>query len=155
MTEVWDEQFARAESKLEGDSLGLQEPEEEYPSGELISLLHIGNLSKEVNIRGHLVRLRTLTMGEELEVGPLIQRYNGTPEEGRAYACAVVASAIESVDGKPLVLSLGKEESIGIQQQKFDYLRSRWYWPVIQEVYEEYVALQREQLAALQELQSK
>lgn len=157
MSEVWDDAFDQAsggEVELLGIDTPVDETDDELPSEALVGLINVGRLTKEFSLYGDDLRLRTLKVGEELEVGLLISKWSGTPEEGRAYAVAMVAAAIESVNGKPLVSMLGPS-SDDLIRRKFDYVRTKWYWPAIQEIYEEYVKLQGEQLKALQELRSK
>lgn len=148
---VWDEQFIDA-GDGDVELLGLED--DERPSDALVSLINAGRLTKEVLIGGNSVRLRTLTMDEELECGLLIKPYTDTPEEGRAYICAVVASAVESVNGESLVVVMSADESK--QRKQFNYVRKNWYYPIIERVYQEgYIPLQREQLAALDEFRGK
>lgn len=155
MTEGWDEQFAQANSDVE--LLGvdpIDEADEGLPSEALVGLMNIGRLTKDVTLYGDDIVLRTLKVGEELEIGLLIQKWTGTPEEGRAYAVATVAASIESLNGKRLVGQLGPSE-VDELRRKFEYVRTKWYWPTIQLIYEEYITLQREQQLALDELRLK
>lgn len=153
MTEVWDEKFAQ----VDDGPLGLDPPiEEETVSNDLLTLLGGRRLYKEEIFFGQKIRLRTLRAGEELECGLLVSRYNGTPEEGRAYITAVVAAAIDSVNGLPLVESLGPIDEEEQVKRQFDYVRTRWYWPQIQRIYEQgYIPLLDELRLALDEIQSK
>lgn len=156
MTTVWDEAYdAAASEEPDVELLGIDAaPDEGLPSEALVALINLGELSTEVKLYGHMFRIRTLRIGEELEIGQLISRYSETPEEGRAYACAIVAASIVSVDGRALVL-----EAIGPHEQtlgrKFDYVRSNFFWPVIEALYEEVVKLRLEQQQALEELRLK
>jgi hypothetical protein len=160
MSEGWDEQFAQATQAPDVELLGIDENDsldevnEELPSEALVGLMNIGRLTKDISIYGDDLRLRTLKIGEELEVGLLISKWTGTPEEGRAYAVATVAATIETLNGKKLVQTLGPSNDDELRR-KFDFVRTRWYWPVIQQIYEEYIGLQREQVKALEELRSK
>ena len=154
---VWDEAFDQAnsgEAELLGVDAPIEETDDELPSEALVGLLNAGRLSKKITLYGDDIRLRTLKIGEELEIGLLIQKWTGSPEEGRAYAVATVAAAIETLNGRPLVQQLGPSRDDELRR-KFDFVRTKWYWPSIQEIYEEYVALQADQLKALEELRSK
>jgi hypothetical protein len=149
---VWEEPF---DTNAPVATLGLDEPEEEGDISDAVTgLLFVGRLTKDVSVRGHTISLRTLLAGEELQVGLAIKQWADTPEEGRAYACAVVAAAVEAVDGKPLVASLGPNQE-DLIQRKFRYVTSNWHYPVIAEIYKHYVALQREQAEALDEFSKK
>lgn len=154
MTEVWDEE---AERRLSSEPLGLEEPEEDVaPTDALLALLTGQRLYKEEIRFGQAIRLRSLKMGEELECGLVVQRYNGTPEEGRAYTTALVGAAIESVDGLPIVETLGPMSDDERVRRQFEYVRKNWYWPHIQIIYEEiYLPLLREVGTVLAELQLK
>src|SRR5687767_8220248 len=134
---VWDREFDEREVESGEDVEWVEEPEQpEGPvSDEVLGLLHLGRLSSSMKIRGHDVRLKTLTMDEELEVGLLIQPFSNTEWQGRALATGLVAASIETVDGKPLVEALGPGEQT--LRRKFDYVRKNMYWPVILALYEE------------------
>jgi hypothetical protein len=152
LTEVWNEQFS--ERAINDDTLGLDDPE--VLSNEVITLLDGGRLYKELNIGGQQVRLRTLLTGEELECGLLVSKYNGSPEEGRAYIAAVVGAAIETIDGRPIASGLGPISDDERVRRQFDYVRKNMYWSHIQTLYERgYIPLLDELRQALEELQSK
>jgi hypothetical protein len=151
MGQVWDEAFAQAEDQGDEELLGVDV--EDVPSDALLTLLHVGRLTKEVNSYGNTIVLRTLKSGEELELGVIIKKYADTPEEGRAFAVATVAASIESLNGKPLVNRLGPDDEDYLRRS-FNIVR-KWYWPVIEGLYEECVLLRKDQVAALQELRSK
>ena len=151
----WDREF---EERLE-DATWLEEPEEEETELEPIpqdiySLLNLGELSQEFDVRGHKVVLRTLKVGEELEVSTFIQPFVGTIDEGRALATATVAASIVSLDGNPIVRELGPDENV--LRKKFDFVRTKMYWPVIKLIYEEaYAPLVERQMEAISEFQKK
>ena len=149
MTEVWDEVF---DERTE-EPLGL---EPEQVSEEFLTLLNGQRLYHEENFFGQRVRLRTLTAGEELECGLLVSKYNGTPEEGRAYIVALVGAAIDSVDGRPIVESLNPIDNEERVKRQFDYVRKTWYWTQIQYIYERgYLPLLDKLNKSLEELRSK
>ena len=149
---AWDEKFDSLESPELPDSvLGIED--EELFSEDTLSLLNVGRLTHEITVRGHVIRLRTLKIGEELQIGLLIKKYTGSPEEGRAYTCAVVAASIDSIDGHPLVGSFSSDEDY--LTRKFDYVRSKLYWPVIKEIYDGYIDLLGRQADSLEELDGK
>lgn len=179
MDEYWDREFERASADT--DDLEL-EPELEYAeqiqdidpeldadlpfeheeydftlddlSQEFTGLLTLGKLVKKIDLYGHTFIIRTLKVGEELEVGLIADKYRQTNEAGRAYATAVVAAALERVDGKPPVVPIGPSED-SILQEKYEFVRSRYYWPIVRKLYESYVDLVRQQEEALEELIKK
>lgn len=152
---IWDREFERS-SVGDEEVEWVEEPEqpEEPISQEVIGLLNLGSLTTNMEVRGHEVRLRTLTMDEELEVGLLIQPYRDTEWQGRALATGLVAASIQAVDGKPLVEALGPNENT--LRRRFDYVRKNMYWPVIRVLYEEgYIPLVEQQVQALKEFRKK
>lgn len=154
----WDRQMDEPEAEV-GQEGWVDDPTEvvpvdDAPSRPLLGLLNLGELQARINVHDHDVVLRTLKMDEELEIGLLVQRFQGTLEEGRALATALVAASIESIDGKPLTATLGPQENS--LQRKFDYVRTRMYWPIIRILYEEgYIPLIEQQVAALEEFRKK
>lgn len=150
----WERQI---DDPIDSEQGWLEEPEAEQtepPSQEIIALLNLGELEAKLNVRDHDIILRTLKMDEELEVGLLVQRYRDTLEEGRALATALVAASIKSIDGKPIVATLGPEENL--IRRKFDYVRTRMYWPAIRIIYEEgYLPLVEQQVKVLDEFRKK
>lgn len=130
-------------------------PDDLPPSPELINLLNLGELKARLDVRGYEVWIKTLKVSEELEIGLLIQPYVNTIEEGRALATATVAAAIESIDGRELVGEIGPDGR-DLLKKKFDYVRTRMYWPVIKILYEEgYIPLVQQQVDAIKEFRKK
>lgn len=126
----------------------------DFPSQEVLGLLNLGELQAKINVRDYEVVLRTLKMDEELEISLLIDEYKGTIDEGRALATALVAASVVTIDGRPLVTTLGPGEDK--VRRKFDYVRTRMYWPVIRILYEEgYIPLVEQQVNALDEFRKK
>lgn len=147
----WDREIA-AHSNTDED--WVEESKPETVSTNIVSLLNLGELKAKFHVRGSEIVLRTLKMDEELEIGVLVDKYVRTIEEGRAIATAVVAASIESVNGLPIATSLGPDDNV--LQKKFDYVRTKMYWPVIKMIYEEaYIPLVEQQLVALEEFRKK
>lgn len=118
-------------------------------------LLNLGYLTEELTLGGNDIVLRTLYIGEELEIGLITKDYKDTTEEGRAYATALVAAAIERVNGKPIVQKLGPSDK-DFLQRKFEHVKAGYFWPVIRELYEQgVVPLLQRQARAIDELRSK
>ena len=117
-------------------------------------MLTVGKLSATVTYAGHEFVIRTLTIGEELAIAEICRPYDDTIAQARALATATVAAAIESVDGMPLMRSIGPDESAAIRQ-KFNFMKSRWYWNIIGHIYQEYLNLLQQQLTAFEELRGK
>lgn len=153
----WDREFESRQAVVD-ETEWLDEPDEEASEEvipqDVISLLNLGELQQEFDIRGHKVILRTLKVGEELEISTFIQPFVGTIDEGRALATATIAASIVSYDGNPLVRAVGPDENL--LRKKFDFVRTKMYWPVIRMIYEDcYSALLDRQVEAIREFQKK
>ncbi len=140
--------------RVEGEELPVEEVYdpalEEDPSAELVGLLYLGKLQKMVHWGGHYFSIRTLTMGEELEVAQLVREMEDTRDSGRAYATGIVAAALETVDGHVPVQPLGPDDR-DLLARKYEEVK-KWYWGTIRAVYDEYVNLAEQQFQAFDEL---
>jgi len=144
---VWEEAFEQA------DELNALVEEPSPISSDLTTLLELGKLEETVEIGNRKVRIRTLKIGQELEVGLLTKEYQGTSEQLRAEITAIVAAAVVSVDGEPLITSLGPTDDT--LNSRFNYVNENFYWPVIRLIYQRYSDLQERAEAALKELDEK
>lgn len=150
------------EDRLDNADLDFPQLEEQPFDEELNSLsldaqglVNLGYLTEDVQLGGNEIVLRTLYVGEELEVGLLTQQYKGTDAEGQAWQTAMVAAAIERVNGKPIVTRLGPSDKDYLQR-KFEFVKANYFWPVIRQVFEDgMVPLLRRQATAVEELRSK
>jgi hypothetical protein len=157
-SEVFDgavDQYFDPQSATEEEQ-DLQNEEDVNPSlrTDIENLLINGSISVEVQLAGHFFVLKTLTIGEELTIAEICKAYEGNFAQAKAIATATVAAAIESIDGRPLMHKLGPDELSTIRQ-KFQYIRSKWYWIIISELYEHYTLLLDRQIVAFQELRVK
>jgi hypothetical protein len=133
-----------------------EDPEDSELSQDTLGLLQLGHLSSKINVFGNEVRIKTLTVGEELEIGLLTKQYLNTSEQGRAYGTAVVAASIVSINKKRLPIKpLGPDDEANVLNYKFEYVSRKYYWPVIEKIYDEYMKLLARQLAALEEIKKK
>jgi hypothetical protein len=145
-----DEAFDSPTSTLEEEFEPSEEKQVDLTT-ETVSLLTLGHLTGSVKIGSHDIQLRTLKIGEELEAALLAKKYEETVEAGRALAVALVAAAITSVDGQPLVRNaLGPDEHT--LEGRFHYLQRNWYWPPIYAVYQEYGSLNKQAREAFENL---
>lgn len=108
----------------------------------LQGLLFIGALTKSFTSLGHRFVIKTQTVGEILEIGLLIAPYMGTVGETKAYQAANAAASIVSVDGQPIAIPLTDEPDDTILRSKFEYIQQHWFPPILDVVYEEYLALE-------------
>jgi hypothetical protein len=112
-------------------------------------LTYLGYLADEFDLAGHRFNIRTLNTDALLEVALWVQRYSGSLGESRAYSTAVVAAAVELLDGKPLHRPLGPGEP------DFDMrvaIVRKWYPWTIDQVYSRVRELERRVDAILVEL---
>lgn len=103
-------------------------------------LLYLGALTDEFFWSAHRFKIKTLTVGELLEVGLIVKEYQGTLGDSKAYVTAFVAASIVSVDGMPIASPLGPQESD--LSANYAYIRDSWYPWVIDAVYERCLVLE-------------
>ena len=141
----------------------ITEEEQEFQNEEAVNpsvrtdvenLLTNGSISKEIELAGHVFVMRTLTIGEELAIAEICGAYDGNFAQAKAIATATVAAALESIDGRPLMRTLGPDVKNNIRH-KFQYIRNKWYWTIINELYEHYQLLLERQISAFEELKGK
>ena len=118
------------------------------------NLLTNGFISTEVNLAGHVFAMRTLTIGEELAVSLVVSDYDKNYAQNKAVAAATVAASLETIDGRKLMQSLGPDPTVNIRQ-KFLYIKNKWYWSIIEELYQNYLILLERQIQAFRDLKGK
>lgn len=104
-------------------------------------LVYLGALTKTVELYGHDFEIRTLNTDEILQVGLFIKDYNDSIATGKAYATAVVAASVVTVDGAPLPKPYQDEPGDTPLRHKFRVV-NQWYPHVIDVLYSEYLALE-------------
>lgn len=137
-------------------------PEEEAeptadPQRDLQALVDIGHLVSDFELFGHSFSLRTLLPAEEFVAASIIEKYAGSLAESKAFIASTLAASIMTVDGKPLTRALGPSiAEIGAAQlANFNYITTKWHWPVIDRLYDHYSDLVVRQAEALEELEGK
>lgn len=144
---VWDEVF---ETSSEDEVQEEPQQEREEVSTDTFGLMHLGYLTETIEIFGHKINIRTLKVGEELEAELLVKKYKDTNEENRAYATALVAACIQSIDGAPLVQGLGPAgETL---ERRFYYITENWHWVTVEAVYIGYRSLAERMMTSLEEV---
>ena len=121
---------------------------------EVTGLLHLGRLTGRFEVLGHTFVLQTLKVGEELAVGQMVNDYAQTVVQGQAFAAALVAASLVSVDGRPILQQLGPDQEASIRD-KFEYITTRWYSDTVLEIYAAYKELQARQVRAYEAVQGK
>jgi hypothetical protein len=158
MSELFDEKFEQAGQDDSGMATEfpaeLDEPLSPQMMGQVQGLLQLGELHDQFEYLGHEFHIRTMRIGEELAALAQIKGFQDVPlAQGRAYATAMVAGAIESVDGQPIIGELGPGDRSNAAQ-KFAKV-SKWYYYVIDYIYKKYVELEKAQAETLEALQAK
>jgi hypothetical protein len=109
---------------------------------EFIEALYLGRKSTTVDVLGHNVSIRTLTVDEELQIALVIKRWEGTQGYTRAYKSAVVAASVSDIDNTPLYVPLSQGEQDNLLKYTFDKIIH--YYPIfVDSIYEEVVKLEQ------------
>lgn len=115
----------------------------------LTGLMFLGRLEDDFEWLGHKFVIRTLTAGEQVEVGMLVKPYLGTRVEWRAYQAAMLGAAVVSVDGEPISVPLVQNDGVSDTRRKFEYILKNWYSPIIDAVYQRINVLEIQSRAVL------
>lgn len=116
-------------------------------------LMYLGALTKTFSFVGHTFSIRTLRQDEHLACALLIKEYQGTVGEMKAYATAVVAMAVSTVDGKELVIPFAESpDPYGWAFQRFEYIRKNWFPFAIDKVYTEFLDLEQKVQEVIDEM---
>ncbi len=106
-------------------------------------LAFLGALEARFSYLGHRFVIRTLTTHELLAVGQVIKDYAGSMGEQRAYATAMVAMSIVTVDGIGLPTPIAESDrELTWAHERFDYVKARWYPFVLDHVYDRILMLE-------------
>lgn len=119
-------------------------------------LMFLGALQASFDFIGHRFVIRTLTTDETLAVGMITKEYEETIGAQRAYATALVALCIQSIDGKQLPSPIGLDDNnYAWAFERFNYVKARWFPYVVDNVYDRYLQLESKTLEVLQEMAKK
>jgi hypothetical protein len=109
----------------------------------LSGLLYIGDLRDEFDWNGHRISIRTIHPDELKAVAILHAQYAGTIGDVRAYADAVVAACLVTVDGTAVVSPMGAPRStLDRVTEVYNYISSSWYPWTIDAIYDRFRALE-------------
>lgn len=129
------------------------EPPDEAPADEDIpefdarhrqpfkGLLYVGALTHRVELFGHTFTIATPTQTERLQIGQVIQPWQGTVTGEIAYATALVAAFLVDIDGEKLpepVLTNPKETAL---HDRFHWVRENIRKPVVDWLFDECLKL--------------
>lgn len=114
----------------------------------------LGHLTREFEYLGHKIVIKTLTTDETLAVAQVVDKYKDTIGQPRAYATAMVAACIVTVDDQPLVSPLGEDSRTPYADiwQRYNYIKARWYPPTIDAIYSEYLILEQKVYEVLESM---
>lgn len=112
-------------------------------------LVYLGHLEGKVEIPYHSFTVKTLTTGEKIKVVELIRHLEDSIGYARAYRAAIVAAALLTVDGKPLLVGSKNVEAIS---QRYRYITDNWYDFVVDLIYEKVNEMEGQVLEVLKEL---
>jgi hypothetical protein len=116
-------------------------------------LMWLGFLEDSVLVFGHEFVIRTLRVGEDLQVGLLTKEYADSMGIEQAIATATVALALKSIDGDPDFCPVASRNHADYARQRFKYVQDNWYMPVIVRVFDAYLGLLAKQQDALERVE--
>ncbi len=128
-----------------GSDQGTVEPLPEFDQRvreDFEGLLYLGKLEATFEWMGHKFVIRTLTVGEVLEIGLLHKEYVGTLTDVKAYQAALVAACVVKIDRKSLPFPLTNEDDDTPLRNRFEYVLRSWFPPTLDAVYEQYLLLE-------------
>lgn len=149
----------QTESRPQGEQQVQQDEVIELPqfddkhAEDFVGLLYLGRIDKKFRLFGHTFVIRTLTTEQLAEIAQITKDSVGLSAENAVYQSAVVAAAVQSVDGEPLPGSL-TFNALDDLQVRFTYVMRNWMPPVREAIYRECTRLElvaRQALTALGE----
>ena len=117
-------------------------------------LAYLGAASWNFEWLGHKFVIRTLTDDEELAIAKIIKEWEGTVGYDRAYRTAVAALCTVTIDKQGMPTPVIDEDNPGFAAaiHKFDYAKARWFKYTIDKIYEQYLVLESEVRAVLEQM---
>lgn len=120
-------------------------------------LAFIGHLQKEFEFCGHKFVLKTLRPSEKAAIALAIQPWRGTIAEAEIWAHAQVAMALVSVDDDPDFCPAVGPNIVDFASARLRFITNAehgWYAPTLAFLYDSYLSLEGEALAAIKELRN-
>lgn len=117
---------------------------------EFVEATRLGKAQGEYEVMGNTVVLHTLSIKETLESAKVAKDYKETYAENLALKVAMVASAIDSINGEEFYrpISVGENEA----RARFKRLSTRYYSDFVNELYVCYKELEGEQYSIIKKL---
>lgn len=132
----------------EGAGSDQQEAEEPLPEfdpkvrEDFEGLLYLGALTQQFEWMGHTFVIRSLHVGEILEIGLLHREYVGTLAETKAYQAAVTAACVVQIDKRRMPFPITNEDDDTILRNRFQYVLDKWFPPTLDAIYENFLLLE-------------
>lgn len=128
-------------------------PFDERYKDDFEGLAFLGALEGRFDYIGHRFHIRTLTTDEILAVSRIVKDFEGTIGDSKAYATAMVALSVVSVDGMGLPFPY-EEASVDYAwaYERFNYVKAKWFPFTIDYVYERYILLEERARSVLIEM---
>ena len=126
----------------DGAGLEFVEPDLAQWQRDLHGLTVIGALECSFDYCGHKISIRTLRTDEELIVAALVKEWDATVGGLKAYATAMSALSLQTIDGQLLPVPLGETGSLRQWAvERFNYTQKLYPW-VIDAIYTNYLLLE-------------
>lgn len=102
-------------------------------------LTYVGYLTKKLTFLGHRFTIKTIDVDTILQIGMMHAPYVGTIADLKAYQALLMAGSIVTVDGKPLAIPLGEDDTS--LEARFNVIL-RWFPATLDHLYTEYMGLE-------------
>lgn len=112
-------------------------------ANEFVEAIQLGAASGVADILGHEVEYTLLNIQQELEVARIISDFDNTAGRNRAYKTAVVAAAVDKIDGEYIYVPASPEQARKIIRHKFDTM-SKYYALFVDKIYEDVIKKEME-----------
>lgn len=115
-----------------------------------IEAAELGKATAAFIIMGNDIVLSTLTVKEVLQSAKIASEYRATQAEWLALKTAMVALAIDTINGEPFYTAISVSENVA--QKRFNKLADNYYSDFISECYDKYKGLEQKQLDIIDKL---
>jgi hypothetical protein len=122
-------------------------PEEDVPEFDpkfkqpFTGLLYVGALTKTFELYGHSFTIASPTQTERLQMGQVIEPFQGTVTGEIAYQSALVAAYLVDIDGKKLPQAIMIDPKETALHDRFKWVNENLRRPVIDKIFEECLVL--------------
>lgn len=120
-------------------------------------LAFVGFLQKDIEFCGHVFTLKTLRPSEKAAAALAVQPWRDTIAEPEQWGNAQVAMALVSVDGEPDFCPPASRNINEYAKARLNFVThpdNGWHSPTLAFLYDEFLTLEKESLAAVEELRN-